>query len=172
VGCWSRECFFGLNNIKSNKFLSCTRLGKYIQSHWVDNDNMSYGANSIFGEHNVNSTRRVECSWKKHMKPTSHAMATKMSQIASWVLICSLPWTQHKRWIPIRSMGCVHTHQGYLQLKDVLLQVVVETLWKKTRKNNQNVKKTSWVVNQMFAPRPEHDKFGHNGLKIFCQRAC
>jgi len=24
----------------------------------------------------------------------------------------------------------------------------------------------------MLAPRLEHDKFGHNGLKIFCRKAC
>jgi hypothetical protein len=35
---------------------------------------------------------------------------------------------------------------------------------KKTRKNNQNVKKTSRVVNQTPAPMPEHDKFEHNGF--------
>ncbi len=45
-------------------------------------------------------------------KPKSHAMATKVSRITSWVPMCSLLWAQHKRWVPIGSMGCVHTHWG------------------------------------------------------------
>jgi len=45
-------------------------------------------------------------------KSTFHPMPTKVSQIASWVLVSSLPWAQCKRWIPIKLMGCVHTHQG------------------------------------------------------------
>jgi hypothetical protein len=41
-------------------------------------------------------------------------MATKVSQITSWVFMCSLPWAQRKKWIPIGLMGCVHTNQRIL----------------------------------------------------------
>jgi hypothetical protein len=54
-------------------------------------------------------------------------MATKVSQIASWVIVCSLTWAQRKRWIPIRSMGC-------LQLKDGVVQVTYKVLCKNLRK--------------------------------------
>jgi hypothetical protein len=47
-------------------------------------------------------------------KLTSHTMATKVSQITSWVFMCSLPWAQRKKWIPIGLMGCVHTNQRIL----------------------------------------------------------
>jgi hypothetical protein len=67
-------------------------------------------------------------------KPTSHEMATKVSQIASWVPMHLLPGAQCKRWILIGSMGCVHTHQGmpaiedvyYVQLKNNLVGVKVQ----------------------------------------------
>jgi hypothetical protein len=36
-------------------------------------------------------------------------MATKVLQTISWVFVHLLPWAQHKKWIPVRSMGCVHT---------------------------------------------------------------
>ncbi len=45
-------------------------------------------------------------------KPTFPIMATKMLQIASWVFVRLLPWAQCKKRIPIKLMGCVHTHQG------------------------------------------------------------
>jgi hypothetical protein len=38
-------------------------------------------------------------------------MVGKMSQITSWVVVHSLFWAQHKRWIPIGLMGFVHMHQ-------------------------------------------------------------
>ncbi len=44
-------------------------------------------------------------------KSTSRVMTTKVSQIASWVPMCSLLVVQHKRWTLITLMGCVHTHQ-------------------------------------------------------------
>jgi hypothetical protein len=34
-------------------------------------------------------------------KLTSHVMATKVLQIASWVHVHSLSWVQRKRWTPI-----------------------------------------------------------------------
>jgi len=50
-------------------------------------------------------------------KPTSCAMATKVLWITSWVLVHLLLWVQHKRWISIRLMGCVHTHWGILAIE-------------------------------------------------------
>jgi len=50
-------------------------------------------------------------------KLTFCIMVAKVSQIISWVLVRSLPWTQCKKWIPIRSMGCVHTHQGMFAIE-------------------------------------------------------
>jgi hypothetical protein len=61
-------------------------------------------------------------------------MVAKVSQIASWVLVCSLPWTQRKKRIPITSMGCVHTHWGILVIEGwdspSHIQNVVEKLGK------------------------------------------
>jgi hypothetical protein len=52
------------------------------------------------------------CSYSCLMwKLTSCAMATRVSWTTSWVPMCLLPWVQRKRWIPIRLMGCVHTHR-------------------------------------------------------------
>jgi hypothetical protein len=39
----------------------------------------------------------------------SRVMAPKVLQTTSWVFMRSLPWAQCKRWIPIGSLGCVHT---------------------------------------------------------------
>jgi hypothetical protein len=50
-------------------------------------------------------------------KPPSCTTATKVLQITSWVPMRSLPWTQHKRWIPIGSIGCVDTHWGMLAIE-------------------------------------------------------
>jgi hypothetical protein len=61
-------------------------------------------------------------------------------------------------------MGCVHTHQGIPTIEACDSPSHGWNVVEKTRKNNQNVRKTNQVVNQMPAPRPKHDKFGHNGL--------
>jgi hypothetical protein len=53
--------FFGLNYIERNKSLSCARLGKEIYTCWVSYDNINYGVDSIFGDHNVDlSTRKID----------------------------------------------------------------------------------------------------------------
>jgi hypothetical protein len=70
-------------------------------------------------------------------------MASKISQIASWVHVCSLLWVQRKKWILIRSMGCVHTHPSIVE---------------KTREDNQKVVKIGRIINQVLAPSPKHDK--------------
>ncbi len=84
-------------------------------------------------------------------------MATKVSQTTSWVLLRLLPWAQCKRWIPIRSMGYVHTHwrlgiQGYDSLKHIRSDV------EKIGEDNQKVGKIGQTISQMFALGPKHDK--------------
>jgi len=71
----------------------------------------------------------IVCSYFHPMwKPTSCTIAAKVLQTTSWVPVHPLPWAQCKKWIPIGSMGCVHTHLGGLQLKDVVVQVVSKVL--------------------------------------------
>ncbi len=68
--------------------------------------------------------------------------------------MCSLPWAQHKRWISISSMGCVHTHQK---------MPIIEgwgnpnCVWK-TGEDNWKVEKIGRATNQTLALGPEHDK--------------
>jgi len=50
---------------------------------------------------------------------------------------------QHKRWIPIRSMGCVHTHRGMLAIEGWDNPSRVRSVMKKTRENSQKVRKIS-----------------------------
>jgi hypothetical protein len=76
------------------------------------------------------------------------------SQIASWVLVCSLPWVQHKKWIPIRSMECVHTHQKIPTIDGCGSLSHVQNFVEKTREDNQKVGKTNQVVSQMPTLRP------------------
>ncbi len=51
---------------------------------------------------------------------TSYTMATKVLWITSWVLVRSLPWMQHKRWIHNWWNVCTCI-KGYLQLRDVVI---------------------------------------------------
>jgi hypothetical protein len=69
-------------------------------------------------ELNVDEGSACRCShpmWKL----TSHMMAEKVSQTTSWVPMHSLLWAQRKRWIPIRSMGHVHTHWMIHAIKEL-----------------------------------------------------
>jgi hypothetical protein len=45
-----------------------------------------------------------------------------------------------------------------LQLRDGVIQVTFETLWKKNGEDNQKASKIGWVVNQALAFNLEHDK--------------
>jgi len=63
----------------------------------------------------LNVDERSACScYCPIWKLMSCTMATKMSEITSWIHVCSLPYAQCKRWILIRSMGCVQTHRKRL----------------------------------------------------------
>jgi hypothetical protein len=73
-------------------------------------------------------------------------MVAKMSQTASWVPMSSLPWVQHKRWILIGSMGCVHIHQGVHAIERCGSPSHVRNILEKNREDNQKVKKTSQTI--------------------------
>ncbi len=88
-------------------------------------------------------------------KPTSHTMVGKVSQITSWVFVRSLFWAQHKRWIPIRLMGCVHMHWRILIIERCASPNHVQNVMEKIGEYNWN---TNQIVSQTFAPRPKHDK--------------
>ncbi len=109
-------------------------------------------------------------------KPESRAMATKVLRIASWVPMCSLPWAQRKRWIPIRLMGCVHTHWGVPTIEGWGSPSHVWNFVEKIGENNRKVVKTSWIINQVPAPGLEHDKIwtqwaSNVALKTMLERA-
>jgi hypothetical protein len=91
-------------------------------------------------------------------KLTFHAMVTMVSWIASWVPVRLLPWTQCKRWIPIRLMGCVHTHQRMFAIEGKGNPSRIWNVVEKIGEDNWKVGKTGQVVNQVPAPRPKHDK--------------
>ncbi len=60
-----------------------------------------------------------------------------------YIYLFSIKYLSHaKRWIPIRSMGCVPTHQGMPTIKGWGSQVTYEILWKKNGKDNRKAKKT------------------------------
>jgi len=80
-------------------------------------------------------------------KPTFCAMAAKVLQIASWVLMGLLPWTQRKRWIPIGSMGCVHTHQGMLVIEEWGSPSGIWSDVQRIGEDNWKVGRTSQVIN-------------------------
>jgi hypothetical protein len=91
-------------------------------------------------------------------KPTFRVMATKVLQIASWVLMCLLPWAQHKRWIPIGLMVCVHTHWKMLITKGWGSPSYIWSAVEKNGENNWKVRKIGQVVSQSLALGLKHDK--------------
>ncbi len=90
-------------------------------------------------------------------KSASHTMAAKVSQITSWCLICPLPWTQCKRRIPIRSMGCAHTHWRIPTIEGWGNPSSLWNVVEKTKENNRKARKTSRAVSQTPIVGPEHD---------------
>ncbi len=91
-------------------------------------------------------------------KPAFCAKEAKMFWIASCVPMCSLPWVQCKRWMPVGSMGCVHTHQGRHVIGGCGSLNYVQSDVKKIGQNNQKVRKVSRAISEMLALGPEHDK--------------
>jgi len=93
-------------------------------------------------------------------KPASYTMARIVSRITSWVLVCSLPWVQCKRWIPIGSMGCVHIHWKRPVIEGCGNPNRVWSIVKKTKKDNQKAgfKKSIQVIRQTSNPTSKLDK--------------
>jgi hypothetical protein len=108
----------------------------------------------------LNVVESNTCSYYHPMrKPTSHTMSTKVSQITSWVPMWSLPWTlECKKWISIGLMDACICIERYLQLKDEVVQIVFEMLWKKIGENNWKAWKIVQIVSQAPTLGLEHDK--------------
>jgi hypothetical protein len=128
---------------------------------------------SIHRRKELNVVERNACNcccptWK----PTFHAMAAKMLQITSWVPMCSLPWTQCKRWIPIGSMGCVHTHQGLFTIEGWGNISRIWNVVQKIGEDNQKAKKIGRVVSQMPTPGPKQDQIWAQWPKMSHWKAC
>ncbi len=90
-------------------------------------------------------------------KLASFVMETKMSRIVSWLPMYSLPWVQHKRWIPMGSMGCVHTHKRRLAIEGCDSPRCVWNVVEKIRENNWKVGKIGWTISQTPTLGPKHD---------------
>jgi hypothetical protein len=102
-------------------------------------------------------------------KPLSHTMTTKMLWITSWVPVHSLPWAQCKKWIPIGSMGCVHTHQGGMWLKDVVW-TTSKALWRKLGKIIKRLGKLVKLQGKHLPQGWNMIKYKHNGLQMPCKK--
>jgi len=114
---------------------------------------------SIHQQEELNVVERNTCNYSCPMwKLASYAMVAKVSQITSWVPMCSLPWVQCKRWIPIGSMGCVHAHQRISAIEGWGNPSHVWSVVEKTREDNWKVGKIGQIVNQTSAPGPKHNK--------------
>jgi hypothetical protein len=112
------------------------------------------------------------CQWKElnvvegnacsHFYPTwkltSCVMATRVSWTTSWVPMCLLPWVQYKRWIPIRSMGCVRTHRRRSTIEGCGSLSHVWSVVEKIGEDKWKVGKIGQIIRQKFALRLEHDK--------------
>jgi hypothetical protein len=112
---------------------------------------------STYWQKELNVVEGKACSYFRPMwKLASRVMVTKVSWNASWVAVRSLPY--HKRWIPIGSMGCVHTHQGIPAIEGWGSPNHVWIVIKKIGENNWKDGKASQTTNQMLTPRLKHDK--------------
>jgi hypothetical protein len=89
---------------------------------------------------------------------TSRAMVAKVWWTSSWVLVHSLPRVQRKRWIPLRLMGCMHTHQGRPAIEGCDSPSCVWSNVEKTKKDHWKDKKTYQGISQIPPPRLDHDK--------------
>ncbi len=70
----------------------------------------------------------------------------------------SLPWVQHKRWIPIESMGCEHMHQKILTIEGCGSPSHIQSIMEKIKENNQKARKIGRGVSQVFALELKFDK--------------
>jgi hypothetical protein len=112
----------------------------------------------------LNVVKRNTCNYScPTWRSTSRTMAAKVSRIASWVLVHSLSWAQRKRWIPIGSMGCVHTHQRILTIEGWGSLSHIQKVVEKIGEDNWKARKTSRVVSLTLALGPKHDKIWTRG---------
>jgi hypothetical protein len=114
---------------------------------------------SIHRQKELNVVERNACNCScPTWKLASHTMMAKVSRIPSWVPVRSLPWAQHKRWIPIGLMGCVHTHWRMLAIEGWDSPSHTWNAMQKTREDNQRDGKIDWTISQTLAPGLENDK--------------
>jgi hypothetical protein len=142
--------FFGLSCIKSNKSLNCGSKSTHVGSTMTTSPMttlvkawMSFLLNTmlIHWQEELNLVDRNACSspcivWKS----TFSTMTAKVFWITSWIYVRLLLWMQHKRWIPIGLMGCVHTHQKILAIEGWNISNHVQNIVKKLKKMIQKLK--------------------------------
>jgi hypothetical protein len=96
----------------------------------------------IYWQKEWNVVERSRCSCFHPMwKLTFCAIAAKVLWITSLVPLCSLPWIQCKKWIPIRLIGCVHKHQKILVIERLCNLSCVWNVTEKIGENNWKVRK-------------------------------
>jgi len=114
---------------------------------------------SIHQQEELNVVKGNACNCFCSMwKLASYTMVTKVSQITSWVPVRSLPWAQHKRWIPIGSMECMHAHQKILAIEGLGSLSHIWNDVQKTKENYQKVGKIGRTINQTPALGLKHDR--------------
>jgi hypothetical protein len=91
-------------------------------------------------------------------KLASCAMVAKVSWIASWVHVHLLSWAQHKKWIPIRLMRCVHMHWGILTIEGWGNLSRIQSNVEKIREDSQKLGKISQIISQTLGLGLEHDR--------------
>jgi hypothetical protein len=70
----------------------------------------------------------------------------------------SLSWTQHKSWIPIRLMGCVHTHWKIHIIEGWGNPSGIRNTVKKTRAINWKLGKIGQIISQTSTFGPKCDR--------------
>ncbi len=98
---------------------------------------------------------------------TFRTMVTKVSRTTSWILVCSLPWVQCMKWIPIGSMGCMHTHR----MNGCDTYTHIENIVEKTNEDNWKVKKTCWIISQTPIRRAKHGKIWARWASSFLSKS-
>jgi hypothetical protein len=101
----------------------------------------------------INARNYSHLTWR----PTFYTMTTKVSQTASWVPMHLLPWAQHKKWIPIGSLGC-----STLYIKDhtFILCKILSVL-------NGRIASCGWFCH--FSPKPVlHSVISNSPIALYC----
>jgi hypothetical protein len=104
----------------------------------------------------LNVVEKNTCNYSRpKWKLTSCTMAAKMSWITSWAPMHS--WAQYKKWIPIKSMGCGHTHWGIPVVERWGNLSRVWSVVENTKEDNQKATKIGQAINQTSTPKPKQD---------------